>query len=470
MAAGSFDMVVIGAGPAGAFAALRAASLGARTALVTNGALGGMAANDGPIPVRTLAHAARLVRDARGLGRYGIAGCDPVLDYPRLLQRVAEVVEETGRHSTLRPQLDAAGVTILENVGPARFKSEHVIAMADGRRLQCGQAIVCTGGVHRSLPIPGFDLTATHSDAWGLQSVPESMLIVGGGATGLQVASVFNAFGTRIDLFEAHDRILRTEDEDVAVAVEQGFRARGITIHSGFGVIDCFEKVADGVAMHFSRDGQAFVAQAALIVTALGWVAQTEALDLAAAGVAINARGFIQVDGQLRTTAPGIYAAGDVTGRLMLAPQAIQDGIRAATNALSSTPSPQPAAVNPMGSFTDPEYAQVGLTEAQARDGHEVEVALVRFDETTRPIIDGRTEGFCKLIADPATGRMLGCHIVGERAVDTVQIAAVAMAASMTVSDFARIPLAFPTYAGALARAATTLDTRMQVTAAQTRA
>jgi dihydrolipoamide dehydrogenase len=459
----NFDVVVIGAGPAGVFAALRAASLGARTALVTSGAFGGMAADDGPIPVRTLAHAARLVREARQLTRYGISGCEPVLDYPRLLRRVNEVVDEVSRHSALRPQLDDAGVMILENVGPARFEDENRIAIPDGRRLQAGRTIICTGGVGRRLSIPGFERTATHSDAWNLRSVPESMLVVGAGATGLQVASVFNAFGTRIQLFEAQKRILRTEDDDVAVAIEQQLRARGIDICSGFGSIDRFETISGGLAMHYSSEGRSFVAKAALVVTALGWVAQTAALNLAAAGVATNARGFVEVDDRLRTSAPSIYAAGDVTGRLMLVPLAIQDGILAAINALSPAPAPLPSdAVNPTGSFTDPEYAKVGLTEAAARESYEIEVALVRFDEATRPIIDGRTEGFCKLIANRATGKILGCHVVGERAIDIVQIAAVAMAAGMAVDAFAQIPLAFPTYAGLLARAATELAERLR--------
>jgi dihydrolipoamide dehydrogenase len=456
----SFEVVVIGAGPAGAFAALRAADLGARTAIVSSGAFGGMAAHDGPVPVRTLAHAARLMREARQLGEYGITGCEPVLDYGRLLMRVEKSVGDVARNSSLRPQVEAAGVTISENVGFARFIDHHLIALPDGRRLSAEKTIICTGGVSRRVPIPGFDLTATHSDAWSLQSPPESAIVVGAGATGLQVASVFNAFGTRIDLFESKDRILAAEDEDFAAAVADGFRARGITIHTGYGTIDRFEPAPGGTAMHYSKDGRAFVAEAALVVAALGWVAQTEGLDLSAAGVEPDARGFVKVDDSLRTTAPNVYAAGDVTGRMMLAPQAIHQGFIAATNALSDNPVPASNnEVAPIGSFTDPEYAQVGLTETQARETHDVIAAVVRFDTATRAIIDGRSEGFCKLLADRSSGKVLGCHVVGERAIDIVQVAAVAMAARMRLDEFARIPLAFPTYAGILGRAADVLTT-----------
>jgi dihydrolipoamide dehydrogenase len=459
----SFDLVVIGAGPAGSFAALRGANLGARTAIISSDAFGGMAANDGPVPVRTLAHAARLMREARQLRHYGIAGCDPVLDYPQLLKRVGEVVGEVGRSSALRPQVEKAGVTIFESVGPGRFLDRQVIALRDGRKLRAERTVICTGGTSRRPSIPGIDLTATHSDAWGLQSVPESILVVGGGATGLQVASVFNAFGARIQLFESKDRLLSTEDEDFAEAVTEGFRARGITVHTGFGKIDRFEAFPGGTAMHYSKDGQSSVAQAQLVVAALGWVAQTQAMDLAAAGIETDARGFVKVDDCLRTTVPGIYAAGDVTGRMMLVPQAIHQGFLAATNALSDTSVPDASnEVAPTGSFTDPEYAQVGLTEAAAHEGHDTVAVAVRFDTATRAIIDHRSEGFCKLVADRGTGMLLGCHVVGERAVDIVQVAAVAIGAGMKAEEFARIPLAFPTYAGILGRAATMLTERLQ--------
>jgi len=162
----------------------------------------------------------------------------------------------------------------------------------------------------------------------------------------------------------------------------------------------------------------------------------------------------VKVDEYLRTSTPHIFAAGDITGRQMLVPQAIQDGFVAATNAVRGPTMTTGDPVSPIGSFTDPEYAQVGLTEAKARETHEVLVAVVRFDSTTRTIIDGRKVGFCKLIADRTTCRMLGCHVVGERAVEITQVAAIAIAAKMRVDELAHIPLSFPTYAGILARVA----------------
>ena len=458
------DIIVIGAGPAGVLAALRAAELGARTMLVTSGEFGGMAANDGPVPVRVLAQAARLIREARQLGQYGLTAHAPTLDYPRLLARVREVVTEVSAHSSLRRQLDSLGVTVYENAGPARFADPQTIATEGGLRLQSDRLILCTGGVSRRLPIPGFELTSTHSDAWRLTAVPPSMLVVGSGATGVQVASIFHAFGTRVQLFEAGPRIVPSEDEDVSAAVASAFRESGMVVRESFGTIESFEKTPAGVRMNFSRDGRRDAAEAALAVVAVGWVADTAGLNLAAAGVEIEPRGFVKVDEYLQTTAPHIFAAGDITGRLMLVPQALQAGFVAATNAVLGPKLPLENEVSPIGSFTDPEYAQVGLTEKKAREMHDVVTAVVHFDSTVRTIIDGRKFGFCKLIADRKTCLILGCHVVGERAVDIMQVAAVAMAAGMRVDELARVSLSFPTYAGILSRVAASAAHQLKLT------
>src|SRR5215469_7539516 len=238
------DVIVIGAGPAGVVAALRAADLGARTTLVAGGEFGGTAANDGPVPVRTLAHASRLMRDARQLGRYGVKVSEPVLDYSRLLSRGREVVADVRLHSSQREQIDSLGVKVYERAGAARFVDPHTIETRAGLRLEAERFIICTGGVNRQLPIPGFELTSTHSDAWGLTSVPPSMLVVGAGNTGVQVASIFHAFGSRVQLFEAGPRILMTEEEEVGALAAAAFRESGMVVRERFGAIDSFEKTS----------------------------------------------------------------------------------------------------------------------------------------------------------------------------------------------------------------------------------
>jgi dihydrolipoamide dehydrogenase len=448
------DVIVMGAGPAGLVAALRAGDLGARTTLVTSGEFGGMASNDGPVPVRTLAHAARLIREARQLGQYGITSSAPTLNYPRLLARVREVVEDVRRHAAFRSQLETAGVAIHERTGRAGLVDSHTIETESGLRLRADKIVLCAGGVSRRLPVPGFEFTATHSDAWSLKAVPESMLVVGGGATGAQVASIFNAFGSRIQWFEAGPRILRTEDEDVSEVVAAAFRSAGIVVRENFGSIERFEKTSNGVRMVFTKEGKSDSAEAAVVVVAVGWVADAVGLNLAKAGVELDGRGFVQTDEYLQTSSPHIFAAGDITGRLMLVPEAIQDGFVAATNALLGKKETRSHTVSPIGSFTDPEYAQVGLTEARARKTHEPLVVKINLDATARTIIDGRTTGFCKLIVDRDTRRVLGCHVVGERAVEIAQVASIVIAAEMRVDDLARVPLSFPTYAGVLGRLA----------------
>jgi pyruvate/2-oxoglutarate dehydrogenase complex dihydrolipoamide dehydrogenase (E3) component len=448
------DVIVIGGGPAGLVAALRAGDLGARTTLVTSGEFGGMASNDGPVPVRTLAHAARLLREARQLGEYGITSSAPSLDYPRLLARVREVVEDVRRHAAFRSQLETAGVVVHERTGCAHLADAHTIETETGLQLRADKIILCAGGVSRRLPLPGFEFTATHSDAWSLNAVPESMLVVGGGATGAQVASIFNGFGSRVQWFEAGPRILRTEDEDVSEAIAAAFTDAGIVVRENFGSIERFEKTSNGVRMVFTKEGKRDSAEAAVVVVAVGWVVDAAGLNLAKAGVELDGRGFVQTDEYMQTSSPHIFAAGDIRGRLMLVPEAIQDGFVAATNAVLGKKESRPPTVSPIGSFTDPEYAQVGLTEARAREAHKPLVVKINFDSTTRTIIDGRTTGFCKLIVDRETRGILGCHAVGERAVEIAQVASIVIASAMRIDDLARVPLSFPTYAGVLGRLA----------------
>lgn len=325
-----------------------------------------------------------------------------------------------------------------------------------GPRLRARSVVICTGGIPRRVDVPGGELTSTHSDAWTLTETPPSMLVIGAGATGVQVASIFNAFGTRVELFEAAPRILMTEDEDVASSMREALRGLGVTVTEDGGRIDRFEQCSSGVRLVASTGAGERQAEAALAVVAIGWAAGAADLALHAAGVETDRRGFVTVDRYLRTSAEHVYAAGDVTGAAMLVHEAVREGFVAATNAAGADAIPLTAEASPVGSFTDPEYASVGLTEHAARESRDVIVATIRFDALPRPIIDGRATGFCKLIADREDHSILGCHIVGERAVELAQVAAVAMTAGMRVEQLALVPFSFPTYANALGRAAVT--------------
>jgi pyruvate/2-oxoglutarate dehydrogenase complex dihydrolipoamide dehydrogenase (E3) component len=366
---------------------------------------------------------------------------------------VRQVVAQVRTHESLRPSLERAGVTVLENAGTARFVDAATLDCERGPRLAVDRVILCTGGTNRGLPVPGFELTATHSDAWGLTSVPASMLVIGAGATGAQVASVFNELGSRVRIFEAGTRILATEDEDVSAAMAAAFRAHGVVVHESFGRIERFEPTPTGVRMLYTTADRTEAAEASVAVVSIGWQADTVGLNLAAAGVSTTPRGYVAVDDYLCTSAAHVFAAGDVTGRLMFVPHAIHDGYAAATNAVQGPTLKVTDQVSPVGSFTDPEYAHVGLTEAEARAGHEIVVASSPYSDAIRAIIDGHTEGFCKLVVDRSTQAILGCHIVGERAVELSQVAAVAVASATRVGDLARIPWSFPTYTNVFGRA-----------------
>ena len=232
------------------------------------------------------------------------------------------------------------------------------------------------------------------------------MLVIGGGETGMQVASIFNAFGCRVELFETGPRVLAAEDEDVAAAVAAGCRKAGIVVHENFGAVHSFEKTSAGARMNFSKEGKRYSVEAALAVVAAGWVANTQGLNLAAAGVLVDDRGFVKVNEHLATSASHIFAAGDVTGHLMLVPPALQAGFVAATNARLGPRARLEGGVNTSAGFTHPEYASAGLTEATARERHDVVTAVVHFDSTIRTIIDGRKTGFCKLIVDRKTAKI----------------------------------------------------------------
>jgi len=441
-----FDVIVMGAGPAGISAAERAAALGEKTAFVTKEYVGGMAANDGPVPVRTLAHAARLVREANQLAQYGIDAQSPQVNYKKLIGRVQSVVYTLHEQLDLRGDLEAKGVAIYEQAGEAHFVDPNTIETASGERLQGHNIIICAGGHSRRLPIPGFEHSISHSDAWNLTELPESMVVVGSGATGAQVASIFNAFGTRVSLFEVAPRILMTEDEDVSFTVKGAFQEHGIQVIEGFDGIEQIEKLDKGLRFQYKLDGESHPLNVSAVVMAVGWLANAEGLNLKAAGVETNRAGYIQVNEYMQTNVPHIFAAGDVNGQSMLVPTGSQEGYYAASNAVNGLHHILQFDLIPTGSYTDPEYAKIGLTEAEAREQYDVVVSTIGFESFPRSIIDGRTTGFCKLLADRQTHKLLGCHLVGERAVETVQLVAAGMKAGLTVSQLADLPLSFPTY------------------------
>jgi dihydrolipoamide dehydrogenase len=276
------------------------------------------------------------------------------------------------------------------------------------------------------------------------------MIIVGSAATGCQLASIFNAFGTQVTLLEVAPRILAGEDIDLSRVVNAAFTARGIQAITGISGLDRIERAGDGLTLAYSKDGQAYQLQAEAVILAVGWTGNLDTLNLAAAGVE-NERGYVRVDDYLQTSVPHIFAAGDITGRMMLVQSANQDGRVAAENAVLGVGQPFRHQIVPHGGFTDPEYGSVGLTEAQALaelGENGCVSALVPYDELDRAVIDGHTTGFCKLIVSTETHRIVGAHVVGEQALEVVEIIASGMASRMWVEQLADLEIAYPTYCG----------------------
>lgn len=444
-------------------AALRAKELGAgRIVLVDRRELGGVCTNDGCIPMRVLAKAARLLRDARQWGDFGIAGDAPGLDMPRLMGRVGGVIGAMHDKKAIAGRLESAGVDLVLGRGAARFVSAHRLAVGDGdgEMFTAKKVLLCAGGHSARPPFAGAELAHNHSDLWHLKSVPKRVVVVGAAATGCQAASVLRAFGSEeVTLIDTAPRVLPQEDPFVSGVVRDGFERSGIRVLTGTKGVSKIERGAGEtrrVAVDRGDGGEPETLLADLVMLCVGWPANLEPLNLPAANVETTKRGYVAVDDTLRSvSAPHIYAAGDMNGRLMLVQTATEQACIAAENAVRGTRRKDRLHIVPHGGFTDPEYASVGVTEEKAREREpDCLVATAYLREMDRAVIDGRTIGGCKLIVSRATHRILGAHVAGEEAMEVIHLCAGAMAGNLKVDQLAKMELAYPTYSAVVGRAA----------------
>jgi len=387
------------------------------------------------------------VRDAEQFADYGLEGEPPAVNFVRLLNHTENVVRTVHQKKQLRAQLEAAEVRVFDGAGEARFLDSHTLALGDGRSVQGEKFILCVGGHARRIPLPGSEHALTHSDVWTMKGLPESVVVVGGAATGCQLASVFAAFGSRVRLLEVAPRILAAEDEAVSQGVAEAFGRRGIEIVTGIGGVEKVERENGRLRLFYDENDEARTLAAETVMFAVGWPGNVEGLSLEAVGVETRRGGYVQVDDSLRTSAPHIFAAGDITGRMMLVQSATFEGNLAAEQTVLGGEHGYQHTIVPHGGFTDPEYASVGLTESRVRDeGRDYAAAVVPYAELDRGVVDGHTEGFCKVIVDGPSRRILGAHIVGEQAVEVVQIVATAMRAGMPIEQLADVEFAYPTF------------------------
>ena len=449
-----FDVIVIGGGPAGVTAALRTRELGASVALVERDRLGGTCTNDGCVPTRVLARAARLARDARQFERYGLVGEQPQVDIRGVLNRAQQVVYSIHEKKQLLKTLDEAGIDVHTGSGAARFLDSNTITLDDGVQLEAEKFILCVGGHARRLNFPGAEHTLTLSDIWELNELPRKVAIIGASATGCQLGSIFDDFGAQVWMLEVGDRILGLADPSISSAIHRAFDDRGIVTITGIGGVERIEELSGTGKRLIYIDGDSTEAlDVDAVVLAVGWPGNIESLNLDAVGVNTE-RGYILTDDYLRTTAGHIYAAGDITGRMGLVQRAGYDARIAAENAVLGDGMRYRHQIVPHGGFTDPEYGSVGLTEEQARSREDVVVAEVSYENLDRAVIDGRTRGSCKLIVSRERHRILGAHVVGEQALEIIHLVAAGMAGDMWVEQLAELEIAYPTYTAIVGLAA----------------
>jgi pyruvate/2-oxoglutarate dehydrogenase complex dihydrolipoamide dehydrogenase (E3) component len=445
-------LVVVGAGPAGIAAALQARELGAEVTLLEADRAGGTSLNRGPAPVRTLARAARLMRDWSSWSTFGLEGGPPRPDLRAILANSARVARYAHDRKDLAGSLRHQGVDLLEGLGPVCFTDPHVLRAADGRTWDADRVVIAVGGAPARLPVPGADLALTYSDIHSLTALPDRAAVVGGADTGCQIASILADFGATVELFEAGPSLLPSADSSISAALREAFERRGIGVHAPAFVEELQRR--DGLVRVRHRPGEPDPhTDVGAVFFAVGWRANLAALGLEAAGVRTD-RHTIPVDGYLRTNVDHVFAAGDVNGTSMLVQTARLEGRLAALNAIEGPTRRAVYDVVPSASFTDPEYGGVGLTEAQAAAGHDVVVSVARYDDLLRPVADGRPEGFCKLIVDRGRHTVLGGHVIGEYSAEIVQMIAACMAGGMRIEQVAELQLAFPTFTEAVTMAA----------------
>jgi pyruvate/2-oxoglutarate dehydrogenase complex dihydrolipoamide dehydrogenase (E3) component len=446
------SLLVVGGGPAGITAALQASELGGQVTLLEAGQIGGTSLNRGPAPVRTLARAARLARDWSSWAAFGLDGPAPVPDLAAVVANSDRVARYAHDKKDVAGHLRRHGIDLAEDLGQVGFAGPHTLAADSGRTWTADRIILAVGGHAGRLPIPGAGLALTYEDIPSLTSFPRRVAVVGGADTGCQIASIFDDLGASVSLFEAGPVLVPAADASVSAELGRAFRARDMNVHTGT-LVEALS--ADGGAIRVDYSGGPVPAHlmADAVFFAVGWPANLDHLALEAAGVYATSAA-IPVDGYLRTNVEHIFAAGDVNGRSMVVQTARMEGRIAAMNAILGPTRQATYDIVPSGSFTDPEYGRVGLTEAQAAAGHDVVVGIARYDDLLRPVADGRPDGFCKLIVDRGTHAILGAHVLGEYSAETVQTVAACMAGAMTIDQVAELQLAFPTFTEGVSMAA----------------
>ncbi|MBI1250114.1 MAG: dihydrolipoyl dehydrogenase [Alphaproteobacteria bacterium] len=447
----AFDLIVIGSGPGGYVAAIRASQLGLKAAIVERERLGGICLNWGCIPTKALLRSAEIYRAMRHAKEYGLkvegAAFDPaaVVDRSRkVAQRLSNgigflmkkhkiaVIEGEGRLESGKP---APRVIVADKAGKDEaYDAKHVI--------------IATGARAREIPAAGLAGDGkriwTYRDAMTPPQWPESLLVFGSGAIGIEFASFYAAFGVKTTVVELLDRILPVEDEEISAFARKRFEKEGLTIRTG-AQAQALKAGADGVTAEIKTGGNTETLKASHAIVAVGIAGNTEGLGLEALGVTLE-RGHIQTDGFGRTNVAGLYAIGDVTGAPWLAHKASHEGVICVEAIAGRHPHPMDKARVPGCTYSHPQIASIGLTEAKAKEaGRDIRVGRFPFVGNGKAIALGEDQGLVKTVFDAKTGELLGAHLVGAEVTELIQGFAIAMTGELTEAELMETIFPHPT-------------------------
>jgi dihydrolipoamide dehydrogenase len=448
-----YDLAVIGAGPGGYVAAIRAAQLGLRTAIIEKDAVGGLCLNWGCIPSKALLYAAELLNLYKRGPEFGIATGEVTADLAVAVDRSRDVVAKfvSGVETLLQQnKVDLLrGAARLE--GPGRLRIDP-----SGDLIEARNVIIASGAAPRSLPglVPDGDRILTSREALDLRQPPKSIVIVGGGAIGVEFGYLYRSYGAEVTIVEALPHLLPNEDEDVSRQLERSFTSMGIAVLPG-ATVESARFAADAVTITVKSGIESGDLSAERVLVGVGFAPNTAPLGLDAAGVRLDDRGWVDVDAYAQTSVPGVWAIGDVTGKLLLAHVASQQGVTAVEKIAGREPPPLDYERMPRAVYCQPQVASLGITEAQARArGLDVLTGRFPFRANGKAMAIGETEGFVKLVVDASTRAVLGYHVVGHGATEMLGEASLGTVLETTPAELGYAVHAHPTLSEALKEAA----------------
>lgn len=449
-----YDVVVIGGGPGGYVAAIRAAQLGKSTVLFERDAVGGLCLNWGCIPSKAILRNADVVNLVRDAEKWGITVGSASYDLGSAIDRSRSVAEKLV--GGVEGLLKNAGVEVVK--GEAHLTGPRSVA-CNGTTYEAGAVIVGTGASTRMLPGVEVDgkVVITSREALELRKPPKRAVIIGGGPVGAEFAHIWASYGSEVTIVEMLDTLVPTEDPDLGRQLRRSFESRGITVRTGTRVDSVEARARTATVTVSSADGEEEI-KTDLVLVAIGFVPHTSSLDLDRAGVKTE-RGFIIIDDNMRTNVEGVYAIGDVTGKLMLAHVASAQGVVAAEHIAGLKPPPLDYVQMPRATYCQPQVAAIGYTEEGAQEaGFAVKAGRFPFTALGKAIAVAEPEGFVKVVADEKTGQVLGIHMIGHDVNDLLGEATMVALLEATTRELGFAVHAHPTLTEALKEAALATD------------